>query len=152
MSFVLSERSLQRLQGVHPELVRVAKRAIEVTQVDFAITEGLRSPERQLEMYNRKLSQIAKGGTHVQGLAVDTMAYEDGHGSWDISLYDNVADGFKQAAIDCGVGVRWGGAWHIPDIRYWEGTMQECYDDYIKTRREQGQRPFIDAVHFELAQ
>lgn len=151
MGYSLSQRSLSKLEGVHPNLVTVTKRAIEVAEVDFAITEGIRSPERQYEMYVRKLSQIAVGGTHVSGHAVDTMAYEDGQGSWNIKLYDNVADAFKQAAIDCGIGIRWGGAWHIPDIRNWKGTMQECYDDYIQTRRSKGQVPFIDAVHFELA-
>lgn len=151
MSFILSARSLERLDGVHPDLVRVAKRAIEMTTVDFAITEGLRSPERQLELFNRKLSQISKGGTHVQGRAVDTMAYENGQGSWDINLYDNVADGFRLAAIDCDVGVRWGGAWHIKDIRTWDKTMQDAFNDYVAHCARHGMKPFIDAVHFELA-
>ena len=42
MSFVLGRRSLERLDGVHEDLVRVVKRAITMTRVDFGVTEGLR--------------------------------------------------------------------------------------------------------------
>ncbi len=41
--FYLSERSLNRLEGVHPDLVRVVKRAITLTKTDFGVTEGMRS-------------------------------------------------------------------------------------------------------------
>ncbi len=45
--FKLGKRSIERLQGVHPDLVRVVERAIDLTTVDFTVLEGLRSPERQ---------------------------------------------------------------------------------------------------------
>ena len=147
----LSERSLRNLKGVDPRLVDIVHRAIEITEVDFAVIEGLRTPEKQLEYYRKGASQIAVGGTHVQGRAVDLMAYMDGRGSWEIALYDNIADAMKQAARDAGVGIRWGGAWHIPDITQWEGTMEEAYNGYIDWCRSKGKRPFIDGPHFELA-
>lgn len=146
----LSERSLRNLKGVDPRLVDIVHRAIEITEVDFAVIEGLRTPEKQLEYYRKGASQIAVGGTHVQGKAVDLMAYMDGRGSWEIALYDNIADAMKQAARDAGVGIRWGGAWHIPDITQWEGTMEEAYNGYIDWCRSKGKRPFIDGPHFEL--
>lgn len=147
----LSERSLRNLKGVDARLVDVVHRAIEITEVDFAVIEGLRTPEKQLEYYRKGASQIAVGGTHVQGRAVDLMAYMDGRGSWEIALYDNIADAMKQAARDAGVGIRWGGAWHIPDITQWEGAMEEAYNGYIDWCRSRGKRPFIDGPHFELA-
>ena len=50
MSFVLGRRSLARLEGVHPDLVAVVKRAIEITPQDFAVLEGLRTKERQAQL------------------------------------------------------------------------------------------------------
>lgn len=148
--FYLSDRSLKNLVGVDQRLVKIVHRAIEVTEVDFAVIEGVRTPEKQLEYYQKGASQIAVGGTHVQGKAVDLMAYMDGRGSWEIALYDNIADAMKQAASEAGVGIRWGGAWHIPDITKWSGTMEEAYNGYIDWCRSRGQRPFIDGPHFEL--
>ena len=47
MAYKLSKKSLSKLEGVHDDLVRVVKRAIEITVVDFAVLDGLRAPERQ---------------------------------------------------------------------------------------------------------
>jgi peptidoglycan L-alanyl-D-glutamate endopeptidase CwlK len=150
MAFQLSQRSLGKLEGVNPKLVAVVKRAIEITTVDFGVTEGLRTKERQIELFEKGASQIREGGTHVEGRAVDLMAYIDDRGSWELNLYDNIADAMKQAAIEQGVAIRWGAAWNVPDIRSWSGTMEEAMNYYIDTRRKQGQRPFIDGPHFEL--
>jgi len=57
----------------------------------------------------------------------------------------------KEAAKLENVGIRWGAAWHIDDIRTWDGTMQDAMNAYIDLRRGQGRRPFIDGPHFELA-
>ena len=57
----------------------------------------------------------------------------------------------KLAEIEEDVAIRWGAAWQIPDIREWDGTMQDAMDNYIDLRRSQGRRPFIDGPHFELA-
>lgn len=150
MPFQLSQRSLAKLEGVNPKLIEVVKRAIEITTIDFGVTEGLRTKERQIELFEKGASQIREGGTHVEGRAVDLMAYIDDRGSWELNLYDNIADAMKQAAIEKGVGVRWGAAWNVPDIRAWSGTMEEAMNHYIDSRRKQGQRPFIDGPHFEL--
>ena len=47
--FSLGPRSKMRLNGVHPDLVKVVERAIQISTVDFTVLEGLRSPERQME-------------------------------------------------------------------------------------------------------
>lgn len=150
MTFKLSKRSLDKLQGVNPKLVDVVKRAIEITTVDFAVVEGLRTKERQIELFEKGASQIRDGGTHVEGRAVDLMAFIGDRGSWELNLYDNIADAVKQAAIEKNVAIRWGAAWNVPDIRMWRGTMEEAMNFYIDTRRQQNKRPFIDGPHFEM--
>jgi peptidoglycan L-alanyl-D-glutamate endopeptidase CwlK len=151
MTFKLSARSLNRLNGVDPNLIRVVQRAIELTKVDFAVTEGLRSPERQRELFAKGASQIKEGGTHVAGRAIDVVAYLGDRISWELNLYDDIADAMRLAALEANVGLRWGAAWNVPDIRKWNGSMESAMMHYIDTRRKQGQRPFIDGPHFELA-
>jgi peptidoglycan L-alanyl-D-glutamate endopeptidase CwlK len=149
MAYSLSQRSLDRLDGVDEDLVNVVKRAIEITEVDFGVIQGLRTIEEQEALVAKGASQTMKS-KHLEGRAVDLMAYVGGKGSWELTIYDEVADAMKQAADELGVQIRWGAAWHINDIREHEGTMEEAMNDYIDLRRSEGRRPFIDAPHFEL--
>lgn len=150
MSFQLSQRSLNKLKGVDNRLIECVTLAIQYSKVDFAVVDGLRTPAKQLEYYQKGVSQIAVGGTHVEGKAVDLMAFVGSRGSWELNLYDDIADAMKRAAIEVGVGIRWGAAWNVSDIRNWKGTMEEAMNFYIDERRKQGKRPFIDGPHFEL--
>lgn len=149
MTFKFSTRSLNNLEGVKPELQRIAHRAIELTKIDFGVTCGLRTVEEQRELVARGASQTMKS-KHITGDAIDVVAYIGPRISWELNLYDDIADAFKQAAIEEGVSIRWGAAWTIPDIRAWEGTMEDAMNSYIDIRRAQGRRPFIDSPHFEL--
>ena len=149
MSFELSLRSLDRLNGVDDSLVVVVKRAIQLTEVDFGVSEGLRSVARQAELVSKGASKTMNS-KHIDGLAVDLVAYIDGRISWELNLYDNIADAMAAAAKEYGVTIRWGGAWHIDDIGTWEGKMEDAMTTYIDLRRSQGKRPFIDGPHFEL--
>ena len=150
MPFNLSQKSLDRLEGVNDDMVRVVKKAIELTKVDFGVICGLRTVEEQEELVAKGASQTMKS-KHIDGLAVDLMAYLGGRASWELNLYDDIADAMKEAAKLENVGIRWGAAWHIDDIRTWNGTMQDAMNAYIDLRRGQGRRPFIDGPHFELA-
>lgn len=149
MAYKLSRRSRDRLVGVDPQLVDVVNLAIQLTNVDFGVSEGVRSVQRQRELVAKGASQTMKS-KHIEGLAVDLVAYIGDRISWELALYDNIADAMKMAAQELDVPIRWGGAWHIPDIREWDGTMQDAMDDYIALRRSQGKRPFIDGPHFEI--
>ena len=135
--------------GVEPELKEIVYEAIKVTKVDFGVIEGLRTEEKQKQLVESGASQTMKS-KHLEGRAVDLMAYIGGRGSWELSVYDEIADAMKEAAIKVDVAVRWGAAWTVTDIREWEGTMEDAMNSYIDTRRSQGRRPFIDAPHFEL--
>ena len=147
--YKLSNRSLDRLSGVDDRLVEVVKAAIQETEVDFGVIQGLRTLEEQKKLFESGASQTMKS-KHLDGLAVDLMAYVGGRGSWELNVYDEIADAMKWAADDVGVPIRWGAAWHIADIRDWDGTIEDAMNDYIDTRRAEGRRPFIDAPHFEI--
>jgi len=149
MPYRLSQRSLNELKGVNPKLVAVVKRAIEVTEVDFGVTQGLRTLEEQKVLFANKATTTMKS-KHLVGDAVDVVAYINGKVSWQLHVYDEIADAMKQAAKEVGVPMRWGAAWTVPDIRIWGGTMEEAMLAYVDTRRSQGRRPFIDGPHFEL--
>lgn len=148
--FKLSKKSYDKLVGVDQRLVDVVTLAIKLTSVDFVVTEGLRSVERQRQLVAKGASQTMKS-KHIEGKAVDLAAYVGDRISWEMSLYDDIADAMKAAAQELGVGIRWGGAWHIDDIREWEGSMQDAMDDYIRLRQSQGKRPFLDGPHHELS-
>lgn len=147
--FKLSKKSLERLDGVDAGLVEVVKYAITVTRIDFGVTEGLRTMERQKELVAKGASQTLQS-KHLDGSAVDLVAYIGDRVSWELNLYDDIADAMRLGAIEVGIPIRWGAAWNIPDIREWDGTMQDAMDFYIDERRKAGRRPFIDGPHFEI--
>lgn len=149
MAFQLSERSLGRLDGVDERLVEVVKKAIELTKIDFGVTEGLRTIERQQELVAAGASQTM-ASKHIEGQAVDLVAYIGSRVSWELNLYDDIADAMKQAAKEVGVTLRWGAAWH-KNLTDTDLTSAELMNEYVDLRRSQNRRPFIDAPHFELA-
>ena len=155
MAFKLSGRSLNKLEGVHPVLVDTVKRAIQVSKVDFGVIYGVRSLAEQKRLYEAKRSQTMKSKHLVQedgySHAVDLMAYDGSDPSWDIVMYDDIADAMKQAAIETGAKICWGAAWHIDDIAKWDGTMEQAMNAYVDLRRSSGRRPFIDGPHFQLS-
>ena len=70
--FNLSQTSLDKLKGVNPELVKVVKRAIQISKQDFAVNEGLRTIERQRQLVNSGASQTMNS-RHIGGFAVDLV-------------------------------------------------------------------------------
>ncbi len=154
MAFKLSSRSKKKLDGVHPDMVAVVERAIELTDVDFGVTYGVRTLAEQKKLVASGRSQTMKSKHLIQDSgyshAVDVVAYDGKDVVWEINVYDNICDAFKQAAIEKGVAVKWGAAWSEGDIRSYKGTAEFHMNRYIDLRRSQGRRPFIDGPHFEL--
>lgn len=105
--YTLSDKSLAKLQGVHPDLVKVVKRAIQITEQDFSVGEGLRSLARQRELVSTGNSKTMNS-RHLTGHAVDLFPYPL---SWDWKYYYPIADAMKQAAKELGVNLEWGGDW-----------------------------------------
>ena len=152
--FKLSNRSLEKLEGVNPVLVDTVKEAIKLSSVDFGVIYGVRSLEEQKKLYESKRSQTMKSKHLIQpdgtAHAIDLMAYDGSDPSWEIVMYDDIADAMKAAAKETGAKIRWGAAWNIDSITDWDRPMEDAMNNYIDVRRKQGRRPFIDGPHFEL--
>ena len=110
MGFKLSQRSLDKMMGVNPKLVEVVKLAITKSPLDFSVSEGLRTVERQKELVAQKKSQTMKS-RHIVGEAVDICVLVDGKANWDFENYRKIADVFKECAKELGVKITWGGDW-----------------------------------------
>lgn len=112
---VLDARGERNLQGVHPDLIKVVRRAAEISSVRFTITEGVRTAERQAQLMRAGASQTMRSRHLVasNGLshAIDVAAIVGGTIRWDWPLYDRISIAFKQAAQEVGVPVEWGGDW-----------------------------------------
>lgn len=125
MTFKLSQKSIDRLSGVHQDLVDVVKRAIEISEVDFAVLEGVRSVARQEQLVKAGASQTMKS-RHITGHAVDLGAYVNGSVRWDWPLYDKIALAMKAAAIELQVSIEWGGQWKsFPDGPHFQLTWDQ---------------------------
>jgi peptidoglycan L-alanyl-D-glutamate endopeptidase CwlK len=109
------------MQGVHKDLVKVMTKAIVDAPFDFAITEGLRTKERQAELIAQKKSTTLNS-RHITGDAVDVAIFIDGEVTWDYEKYAILAKHIKAVARYNRIPIKWGGDW----------------------------KTFKDAVHFEL--
>lgn len=105
----LAQRSEVRLQGVHPDLVRVIRRADEMG-AKFHVTCGLRTIEEQKALLAAGKSKTLKS-RHLTGHAIDYVAIDENGVSYDHPDMLAVANKIKAAAADCGVPVEWGGDW-----------------------------------------
>ena len=113
--YVLGARSKTRLNGLHKDLVAVVERAIEITDVDFTVLEGMRTLARQKKLVASGASTTLNS-RHLTGHAVDLGAYVDGTVRWDWPLYHAIAKAMKQAAEELDVELEWGGDWKsFPD-------------------------------------
>lgn len=116
MARSFSQRSLRNLD-VHPDLVKVAKKALQLldgTPYDFIVTDGGRTIEEQREFVRKKLSKTMKS-RHLGGFALDFVAIEWQNGKKRVTYDDKpmtaVANAFKAAALELGIPIEWGGDW-----------------------------------------
>ena len=146
MGYKLGTKSLSTLKGVHPDLVKVVKRAIELTECDFTVTEGLRTKATQA-LYVKQGKSQTMNSKHLDGLAVDLAAWVNGTINWNFDHYFKIADAVRKASIELGIKIKWGGAWrYLNDY----DSSRKAYDAYIAERKKLGKKPFLDGVHFEL--
>ena len=117
MSYTLGTRSSQRLSGVHPDLVAVVKRAIQITEQDFSVLEGIRNINRQRELFKAGKS-TTMNSRHLTGHAVDLSPWPI---SWEWEGFYPIAEAMKQAAEELEVDIVWGGDWKsFPDGPHFE--------------------------------
>jgi len=120
MTIILGQRSLSRLDGVHPDLVRVVKKAAVLSDLDFTVLEGIRSVERQKQLVSQGASKTMNS-RHLTGHAVDLAPLISGEVRWDWPLYHTLAKVIKAAAADEKVPLQWGGDWRaFKDGPHWE--------------------------------
>ena len=118
--YSLSQRSLDRLKGVHPDLIAVVRRAIALSTVDFRVEQGLRSRSEQAVLL-RKGATRTMNSRHLTGHAVDLVALIGGEVRWDWPLYGRIAAAMKAAAHDLGIPLTWGGDWRtFKDVPHFE--------------------------------
>ena len=120
MSIVLGPRSLSRLQDVHPDLVRVVKRAAAMSDLDFTVLEGRRTLARQQVLFKNKATKTMNS-RHLTGHAVDLAPMLGDSVSYDWPLYHRLAKIIKAAAAVENVPLNWGGDWRtFRDGPHWE--------------------------------
>lgn len=147
MTYNLGRSSLSRLQGVHTSLAEVVAHAIQITTVDFAVIEGLRTKERQ-EVLVKSGASKTMDSRHLTGHAVDLAAWVGGHHSWDWPLYYKIAEAMRLASLELSIPIRWGGCWDRLMSEYKD--PEEAVAGYIARRKIEGKKAFIDGPHFEL--
>lgn len=117
--YKLGFRSKMRLQGVHPDLVKVVERAIGLSEIDFTVLEGLRDPFRQKKLVEAGASQTLNS-RHITGHAVDLGAWVDDQVDWSWPLYAKINDAMQEASKQVGVPIEWGGDWKMRDGPHWQ--------------------------------
>lgn len=147
MSYLLGERSKQRLESLEPDLVRVVQLAITLTPVDFTVLEGMRTLSRQRSLLASGASKTLNS-RHLTGHAVDLGAYVNGAVKWDWDFYFYIAEAMRLAAIECGVLLEWGGAWGYLLNRHESARI--AHDTYVSARHAAKKRTFVDGPHFQL--
>ncbi len=130
----MTPRSEQNLKGVHPDLVKVVRRAIEISNIDFKVGEGVRTLERQKKLVAEGKSKTLNSrhipGKDKLGKAVDLWVIKGGTVVWDQQSYVDLSKFVIQAAKELKVSIRWGGDWDS------DGNWKE--------------ESFFDGPHYEL--
>lgn len=154
--FKLAKKSEKMLEGVHPGLVAVVRRAIELTDVDFAVSEGVRSLERQQKLFDQGASKTMNSKHLLQedgfSHAVDLVAILDGRPEWKMPFYYKLAKAMRNAAIELDEPLTWGCVWDRDVRDLVEGTddLDDDVDGYVARRKAAGKKPFLDGPHFEV--
>lgn len=153
MTFVLGAKSKTRLVGVHPKLVAVVERAIEITVQDFTVQEGLRTLERQKTLVASGASRTLNS-KHIKqadghGHAVDLVPWIDGTARWEWGAIYPMIAAVREAAISLVVPIRWGGCWdrRLNDLPPSPSGLRDAVTAYAA--RHPGP-DLLDGPHVEL--
>jgi len=146
-NFKFGKKSKQELVGVHPDLIRVVNEALRYSEVDFAVHDGMRTPEEQAALVKAGASRTSKS-RHLTGHAVDLIPYVNGKMRWEWEPIFKIARAVQRAAKEQGVPIRWGGVWdrELQSI----GDPKKEEEAYVARRLAKKLRAFVDGPHFEL--
>jgi len=146
--FTFGQKSLRELEGVNPRLAAVVHRALELTEQDFGVHDGLRTREEQQALLLAGATETLNS-KHLTGYAVDLVPYVNGKLRWEFQPAYVVASAVRQAAKEQGVALRWGCAW---DINFTESLAdpETVKEGYVARRQAAGKKAFLDSPHYEL--
>ena len=150
MSYELGPKSIKNLKGVHPNMVKVVERAIQLTTQDFTVQEGLRSRETQAEYMKRGVTRTLNSKHLKQldgyGHAVDLVPIIGGQPRWEWPAIYPIALAMKKAAKELGITITWGGVW--------DKKLGELNDNVKKEVEAYSARhpgpDFLDGPHYQL--
>lgn len=154
MTYALGTKSRDKLKGVHPHLVAIVERAIELTSQDFAVHDGLRTIDQQRELVRRGASKTmnSKHLPQADGLghAVDLVPFVNGQLRWEWGAIYPIASAVQTAAIALGHDLIWGGVWdrELHQLEHGPDGMKKAVEAYCV--RHPGP-DFIDGPHWQLA-
>lgn len=131
MTFKFSQRSIKTLNTVHPDLQKVVKLALELSEVDFGVTAGNRTQAEQDELYAQGRTKPGQKVTwtrnsrHIDGYAVDLLPYLNGKAEWDnsgkLGLWSKINEAMQKASKELNIPIIWGGLWQTtPDRPHFE--------------------------------
>jgi peptidoglycan LD-endopeptidase CwlK len=146
--YVLGKASERELEGVHPDLVNVVRRAIEITVQDFSVHDGIRTLQEQQKLVAAGASQTLDS-RHRTGHAVDLVPYINGKLRWEWPPIYLIADAVRSSARELKVPIRWGGAWDLL-LTESDASTEDLVEAYVARRKSAGLRAFIDGPHYEL--
>lgn len=135
---------MKRLEGLHHDLICIVMQAAAISPVQFVITEGLRSIAEQRAKVAAGKSQTMLS-RHITGHAIDFAPIVEGKADYSWATIFQVVDAFREAAEELGHPIRWGGCWQIMNA-----PAQEMFDEYVESKRQLHEKPFLDGVHIEL--
>ena len=117
--FLFSQRSLDNLKGVHPDLQTLSACALDKTTVDFIVIDGLRTEEEhKINVANGR--SWVKRSRHQDGLAIDFAAYVNGKVTYNPEPYRKIATAFYYCSDKHGIPITWGGEWKVRDYMHIE--------------------------------
>lgn len=156
MTYRLGSASLKELEGVHPDLIKVVKRAIQITAQDFSVHDGLRTEAEQRRYVatgvSKTMNSMHRTQTDGYGHAVDLVPYINGKLRWEWPAIYPIAAAVRIAAEELNVAIRWGGTWDdISKIAPDPVSMNKAVQAYVAARQRAGKSAFIDGPHYELA-
>lgn len=156
-SFKLSARSKKELVGVNPQLVKIVKRAIEITEQDFGVHDGKRTAKEQNRHFQNGASQLdgyQKKSYHQTGNAVDLVPWINGQYKWDWDAIYHIAEAMKEAAAEqeMEAKIRWGGVWdrRLHALPATADELKQAVQKYVARQKAKGKDAFIDGPHFEI--
>tara|TARA_Y100000385_G_scaffold290491_1_gene363832 strand:- start:42 stop:530 length:489 start_codon:yes stop_codon:yes gene_type:complete len=149
--YFLSDKSMQRLDGVHPDLVKcVEKVSAMCVDLNVQVLEGKRTELEHTLYYEKGVTQKSDHSAHLYGFAVDLGIFIGDRLCLEAEPYDDVTQAMIFAAQEVGIKLRWGGAPQIDDMRESDGFVEDLTNDWIDYRRERQKRPIVDFHHFEI--